>query len=450
MIRAWAATSKPASRTVRYTRNMGKSLTFLHAADLHLGAPFRGLRSLSKAWSQRLLTAIPEAYDRVIDAALAHKVDFAVFAGDIFDSSRASYGDYRHFFGGLERLREAGIPAYLCTGNHDPYTSWQNDLFALPDNATMLPASKPGFELFLRDGEPLCLIAGRGFYSQAWPMDVDIAEGLTRDAAVAALSPQHPDVAAAPFCVGILHTGFNVDLQKAPTDPAHLLSTGMDYWALGHLHKKMVYPSLSNPRAVFSGCIQGRDIKETGERGCFIVTLSEEAAPRLEFVPTASVAWEKLEVDVSECIAVSEIPDLIMRALFRANGKAHCEEMCVRVTLIGATALHELLARPGVLEDLRHQINDGYPEFFCDALIDATRRPIDKGALLREGLFPAVLMRTARAHRGNVADEVAYLQEEFMRKGMSLPASCVKRVDDLAAEAENLVLDLLQRGEAER
>lgn len=427
---------------------MGKTLTFIHAADLHLGAPMRGLRALSDQWAQRLLSAISEAYDRVIDAALSHQVDFVVIAGDVFDGSRVSYGDYRRFFSGLSRLGEAGIPAYLCTGNHDPYTSWQNDLFALPGNAFMLPASKPGFFLHRREGEPLCLIGGRGFYSQAWPVDENIAAGVTREAAVRALSPAQPDAASALFAVGVLHTGFDIDLQKAPVDPNELLAAGMDYWALGHLHRKMLYPSAADPRIGFSGCIQGRDIKETGERGCYLVTLGEGAPASVEFIPTASVAWEKLEVDVSECGTVAEIPDRIMRALFRANGKAHCEEMCVRVTLTGSTPLHELLSRPGVVADLRQQINDGYPEFFCDALIDATRRPVDKEALLKEGLFPSVFLRNARAHRGNVADEVAYLQDEFLQKGLPLPASCVKSVDDLAAQAEDLVLDLLQGEEA--
>ena len=64
---------------------MTESLTFLHAADLHLGAPFRGLAKVSPAWAARLVQAIPEAFDRVIDAAISRKVDFVVIAGDVFD-----------------------------------------------------------------------------------------------------------------------------------------------------------------------------------------------------------------------------------------------------------------------------------------------------------------------------------------------------------------------------
>lgn len=426
---------------------MPRRLTFLHAADLHLGAPFRGLRALSDAWANRLLAAISQAYDRVIDAAIARNVDFVVIAGDIFDSARASYGDYLHFFQGLQRLDEAGIPTYLVTGNHDPYTSWTRDFFSLPQTTTMLPANGPGFALLRRDGEPLCIIGGRGYYNQTWPIDECIAEGITRVAAEKALAHDHPDVYQAPFAVGVLHTGLHLDPIKAPVDPQLLMHTGMDYWALGHIHMKFVYPSIDDPRLVFSGCIQGRDVKETGERGVYVVTLEENAPNRIEFVPTASVVWQRMRVDISDCTTLPDVSDKVMRELFRENGKAHCEQMVERITLEGTTALHAVLERPGVLEDIRKHINDSYSEFFCDTLLDATVMPRDKEALRREGLFPAVLMQVADAQGARSDDGVAYLQDEFLRKNLKLPASCARQVEALTEEAQNLVLDLLSQGE---
>ena len=427
--------------------SMRKQVTFIHAADLHLGAPFRGLRALSDAWANRLLMAIPEAYDRVIDAALNRHVDFVVFAGDIFDDARASYGDYLHFFEGLRRLDKADIPVYLCTGNHDPFTSWQHNFFAFPKNTTMLPGDKPGFAAYQRDGEALALLAGRGYYNQTWPADVDIAAGVTRTAAEEALLPEVPDATAAPFAIGILHTGLHLDSLKAPTNPAALLSVGMDYWALGHIHVKYAYPSFEDPRLVFSGCIQGRDIKETGPRGCFEVTLTEGKRNEIEFIPTASVVWQRMDVDVSDCANVADVTDKIMRELFRVNGKAHCEEMCVRITMTGTTALHPVFARPGVLEDLRKHINDSYPLFFCDALLDATNYPRDREALRREGLFPAIFLQATDALRDNREEAIAYLQEEFLKKNIPLPSAYTRHIDDLAADAENLVLDLLGKGD---
>lgn len=426
---------------------MARRLTFIHAADLHLGAPFRGLRALSDAWATRLLTALSEAYDRVIDAAIAREVDFVVFAGDIFDSARPSYGDYLHFFDGLRRLGDHDIPAYLITGNHDPYTSWKHDFFSLPENAVMLPGDRPGFQLLERDGEPLCLIGGRGYYNQTWPADECIAEGVTRAAAEAALLPDHPRATEAPFAVGLLHTGLHLDPVKAPVDPAVLMRSGMDYWALGHIHLKYVYPSDDNPKLVFSGCIQGRDVKETGERGVYQVTLTQGAPNQVEFIPTASVVWQRLGVDVADCTNLPSITDKIMRELFRVNGKAHCEEMVARITLEGQTPLHAMLARDDVRADLRKHLNDSYPSFFCDALIDATAEPRDKEALRREALFPAVFLQVAEAQRADADDQVAFLQDEFFQRAIQLPSAYTRTIDQLAEDAENLVLDLLSQGD---
>ena len=426
---------------------MPKQLTFIHAADLHLGASFRGLRALSDVWANRLFSAIVEAYDRVIDAALDRQVDFVVIAGDIFDSARASSGDYLHFFEGLKRLDKAGIPSYLVSGNHDPYTSWTRDFFAFPPSTRMLPADRPGFELFVREGEPLCIIGGRGYYNQTWPIDECIAEGVTRAAAEQALAELHPRAGEAPFAVGVLHTGLDVDPVKAPVEPRVLMRAGMDYWALGHIHLKLAYPSFDDPRLVFSGCIQGRDVKETGERGVYQVTLTEGARNRVEFIPTASVVWQRMAVDVSDCDSLAGIADKIMRELFRENGKAHCEQMVARITLEGATSLHPLLERPGVLDDLRKHVNDSYSEFFCDTLLDATVQPRDKEALRSEGLFPSVFLQVAEAQRGNAEGEVAYVQDEFLKKNVPLPGSCIRAVQELAEDAENLVLDLLSQGD---
>ena len=102
------------------------TVTFIHAADLHLGAPFKGLRSVAPDWADVLLQAIPEAFRKVISTALTEQVDFVVISGDVFDNSRPSYADFSLFIKGLQQLDDAGIPVYFVTGNHDPYISWDN------------------------------------------------------------------------------------------------------------------------------------------------------------------------------------------------------------------------------------------------------------------------------------------------------------------------------------
>lgn len=418
---------------------MAEQLRFIHAADLHIGAPFRGLRELSPAWAERLVEAIPQAYDRMVDAALERQVDFVVLAGDIFDNARASYGDYLRFFRGLQRLSDAGIASYLCTGNHDPLASWQQDFFALPERAYMFSADHADFVLHRRDGEPLCVLGGRGYPHKVWAHDQDIAEGITRAAAEEALGPA---AQAAPFGVGVLHTGLHFDPHKAPVEAAELLRAGFDYWALGHIHKRYV-DSEDDPRVAFSGCIQGRDINETGPRGVSLVTLTEGRPNAVELIPTASVTWQQISVDVSDCGTLAAVSDKVMREQFSVNGNARCEEMISRVTLRGATALHEALGQPGVLDDLRASLNDAYADFFIDALVDRTVPPLDKAALKAEGLFPAVLMGVADAQRQAPSDQEAVLQDAFMQAKIAPPSFAPGAVEGLIDQAEDLVLDLL-------
>ena len=307
----------------------------------------------------------------------------------------------------------------------------------------MFAADKPSFALYRRAGKPLCVLGGRGYYNQTWPADACIAEGVTRAAANEALGE---DAASAPFGVGVLHTGLDLDPNKAPVAPAKLLAAGFDYWALGHIHQQLIYTD-DNPRLVFSGCIQGRDIKETGPRGVSLVTLEEGRRNTVEFIPTASVVWQRMKVDISDCATIPDVSDLVTRELFRVNGKAHCGEMCVRIALVGSTPLHEVLSRPGVIDDLRSQINDSHPEFFCDALIDKTRRPYDLAAARREGMFPAMFLGVAESMRQNEADEAAFLQDEFLKSNIALPSSLVQNIPTLAEEAQDLVIDLLCGGD---
>lgn len=430
---------------------MAREITFLHTADLHIGAPMRGFRDLSDAWASRLQRAICEAYDRIVDAALKNAVDFVVVAGDVFDTSGASYGDFLHFFEGLQRLDDAGIPVFMVPGNHDPLSSWRNDLYRLPPSCRMMGGEEPEYALFERDGEPLCLIAARGYRNQAWASGERITFGVDRAHAVKALSGEFPLAEKAPFCVGIVHTGLEPDQSKAYSNLQELVNADVDYWACGHLHKRLLLPAKSHPRVSFPGCIQGRDLKESGERGCSLVTMRvAEDAPvqvELEFVPTASVVFHTVEVDVSACQTLADIAHLIQAQLFHVNGHAACDEMVERVVLVGKTRLHGYLRLPDVLRDLRKRINNAYPSFYCDALVDHTKPLRDRDAVLAEGLFESHALRVSDEQRASAAQMINYIQAEFVKRGIDVPSSLAEHVRDFNDIAETLVMDLLAEEE---
>ena len=428
---------------------MEQTVRFLHTADLHIGAPVRGFCDLSDAWAERLQRVVVEAYDRVIDAAIKNKVDFVVLAGDAFDTAHASYGDFLHFFDGLDRLDAAGMPAYLIAGNHDPFTSWRLDLGRLPASVRMMGGEATEFELFERDGEPLCLIAARGYRNQAWPIDEPIATNITRLDAVRALEGAHPRAGQAPFSIGLIHTGLDLDQSKAHSDPRALMCADIDYWACGHLHKHYVLPSAEAPRIVFPGCIQGRDLKESGEKGCYLVTMKRigqtgPVSTSLEFVPTASVVFHTLKVDVSACQTLADVTRLVMTQLFHKNAEANCDDMVVRVILTGETELHPFLAKQDVIRDLRKRFNNAYPTFYCDKLIDRTRSTSDREALSREGLFAGQVIRVADTQHARSDEMVNYIQAEFVKRGIDVPSSLTRRIGEFDEAAERLVFDLLE------
>ena len=204
---------------------MAERLTFIHAADLHIGAPFRGLRALSERWASRLVEAIPEAYERVVSAAIDNRVDFVVDCRRHFRYGRGPpMPTTSRFSMAFHASTPEGIPVYMCTGNHDPYTTWQRDLFNLPGNVTMFSADKPSFALYRRDGKPVCVLGGRGYYNQTWPGDACIAEGVTRAAANEALGE---DAASAPFGIGVIHTGLDLDPEQGPRGAREAFACGV-------------------------------------------------------------------------------------------------------------------------------------------------------------------------------------------------------------------------------
>lgn len=472
------------------TQLMARSIRFIHTADLHLGAPFSGLRTQSPRWASTLLTAIPTAFQRMIDVAITEAVDFVIIAGDIFDSARPSYADFALFMNGLQQLAAADIPVYCCTGNHDPLSSWSAEYGTLPSNTHLFSVETPSFFTFIKgddgcdrhdrrddagDGvrgahnaasasgthtaasapsvpgahnaasvpDPIrVVLGGRGYYARSFPQDCDVSEGITWANCCEALpGPYEPD-----FTIGVIHTGLNIDPTRSPVEPRELMRRGLDYWACGHIHQKVLIPP-DAPVIAFSGCPQGRAIQETGDHGILLVTLSDDEPNRVEFIPTAPVVWQRFEVDVSSCETITQIQEKIQAAQFALNARSHAQHMICRVRLIGTTALHAQLTDQ-VREDIRHALNDSYDFFFIDAITGATRPPVDRATLEAEGLFPAVFMHTLDRKAASRAATVAELEQEFYQRGLTMPRGLADSLEGAMDEAETIVLDLLSDGAA--
>ncbi len=105
------------------------------------------------------------------------------------------------------------------------------------------------------------------------------------------------------------------------------LGKKVDYWALGHIHKRRILRE--SPYAVYSGNIQGRSSKETGPKGAYVVTVTDGKVSELRFVPTHSMQWSCLEADLtgldmdglaSKLENVSESTDIASLTLYGRGG----------------------------------------------------------------------------------------------------------------------------------
>ncbi len=388
---------------------MSGEVTFIHTADLHLGRAFAGLASTSSELGGELLEALSNSFRKVIDLAIERSVDFVVIAGDVFDSADISYSTHREFIEAMKRLEKAGIRVYLNTGNHDPMLGWSRRIDLLPANVSVFPTSEVGRFSHVRDGVEVAVLYGRGFNES---VEVEnFALGYRR-------APSDP------IAIGVLHSDTSGDASYAPCTPGDLVAAGMDYWALGHIHKTQVV--LASPPAIYSGSPQGLNINENSDHGCYVVSIEPGAPARHTFVKTGQVAWERFEVDIAGIDSL----DVLERTIAE-NGRAlvtrHGTPVCARVVLSGRGNVHAEVTKAGTLGELADAVNSHYTSpgewLRIDAIEDRTSAFLDEASLRENGMFPGVVLETV--DELSVRDGLlAEIDEEARRLfGMGVDAS---------------------------
>ena len=321
---------------------------FIHCSDLHIDSPFKGFSTIHPEWAKRLRDAPLQSFLNIVELAVTEQVDAVIVAGDVFDGEDKSLQAQFKFRSGLQTLSDHGIPAFIAHGNHDPLNSWATTL-EWPEQVTVFPGSRVQSVPVMKDGRTRAHIYGTSFPER------DVFDNLAM---------QFDRQQDAGFAVAVLHANVGGHPEHDPYAPCtvdDLVARGMDYWALGHIHLREVVRE-SHPAIVYCGNSQGRHFKESGPRGCCLVTLSEGALPDIRFVATDTIRFAEAVVDVSACATLDAVAGEIVRRGRELLDQAEGRSLVARLTLTGRTEAHTLLLKGGTLAGLREEALRNFPD----------------------------------------------------------------------------------------
>lgn len=233
----------------------------------------------------------------------------------------------------------------------------------------------------------------------------------------------------------MMHTSLNGSAGHdiyAPCSLADLDAHGYDYWALGHIHRRMEHRGRAT--VVMPGVPQGRDI---GESGPASVTLGvvDGTGLRLEQRSVASLRFDRLAVDLAGAADWGDALAALDQALRDAATLPRSEEhLVLRPRLMGNTPLAWRIARDlDRLTDEARASASGMTGLWIDRLENATAQPSGADA---DGT-------------GNVPDELLRILHEDLADDPALSNVITDMARDLLRDLPPELRDLLGDNDTE-
>jgi DNA repair protein SbcD/Mre11 len=403
-----------------------KQVKFLHTADLHLDSPMVGLRHLPKSIFHRLQESTFKALKNITDAAIKHEVDFVVIAGDLYDGEDRSIRAQAVFRNEMNRLAEKGIKVYAIHGNHD-HLGGNSVQFDFPVNVYFF---KDQLEIaaFRKNDGTLVHLYGFSYpkrhVTERWIEKYERNDG-------------------ADFHIGLLHGHFEgaSDHGKyAPFRLSELLDKGYDYWALGHIHKRILLSQ--QPHVVYPGNPQGRNRKEQGDKGAYIVNLTE-AGSDITFFETADVIWEDIVIDGKNASSFNEVYESCLAAIDEKRREGNGLLLDIHIDQLDSslTEVKEKIDNGELLELLQDAEKAEESFVWVHRLAYTENMAFDRGSLIKQSDFYEELFDTIETYDDlNIALSQLYQHSQARRHLGGLDEN---EKEQLVRDAEKVLFQLL-------
>ena len=282
-------------------------MKILHSADLHLDAPFTGR---SDAQTRLLRQALERVPGQLADLCRREGCDLVLLAGDLFDG-KWTRSSYQALYAAVE---EMAVPVFISPGNHD-YFSSESPYFTekWPDNVHIF--TRPEMEC-VSVPELDCRVYGAGYRGMDCPGLLEGFQAQGDEAYHIGILHADPTVAGSPYC---------------PMTSAQIRKSGLNYLALGHIHKSGQIKA-GQTLCAWPGCPMGRGYDETEIKGAYIVTL--EDAAKAAFIPLDTPRFFDLETT----------PGIDAHAALNAVLPAVADDHFYRITFVGEAPQLDLQA----------------------------------------------------------------------------------------------------------
>lgn len=291
-------------------------IRLLHLADLHLGVENYGHLDPATGLHSRLLDYLARL-DEAIDGGIAAGADIVLIAGDTYKNRTPNPTHQREFARRIQRIRAAGLPVFVLTGNHDVSPSLGRahavEIFNTLAVEGVTIADKPGLHRISTPGGELQIVAlpwvtrhnlltkeelRLASFAEVEAMLLGRIERFL-EAANAELDPDLPAVLAMHGTLFGATYGAerSITLGQDLVLPRSVVAQpNIDYIALGHIHKHQQVGEL--PPAVYAGSIERIDFGEEHEAKGYVLVELEKGDVRWRFVEVAARPFVTVNVDV--------------------------------------------------------------------------------------------------------------------------------------------------------
>lgn len=315
----------------------------LHASDFHLDSAYGGL---SVEQGRRRRQESRDLVRSMVDYGNDHGAQLLLLAGDLLDSD-AVYGQT------AEELSSALCSfrgeVVIAPGNHDYYTAGSPYATTLwPQNVHIFTSPAMERIAFPQYG---CVVYGAAF-----------TEAEVREAGLSGFTVREEDAELTK--IGLLHGEVgSKDSHYRPIRTEDIAKSGLDYLALGHVHRYDGVQIAGSVSYAYCGCLEGRGFDELGEKG-FLLGDIGDGSVAMRFIPFARRHYCIHSVDVTG----RDIGEAIMESL-----PPRTEDDLYRIILTGE--------RSGEGEDLAALEQQLSPRFYQLELRDnrTARRDIWAG-----------------------------------------------------------------------